>query len=87
MHHVTASSLVAAGLPRATAFRWHAAALASGDYPTATLTTTTATGAKRAVRALVLTDEEFVAVRATVAAKAGLCVEDVLALAGVGGAA
>lgn len=76
MHHVIATDLAAWGLHPRRAKRWHAAALASGDYPTATLTTTTATGARRAVRALVLTDEEFVAVRATVAAKTGLCVAD-----------
>ena len=67
MHHVTAADLAAQGLPRATAYRWHAAALASGDYATATVETRTTAGRRRKVRALVMDAATLQAVRETIA--------------------
>lgn len=66
MHHVTAASLAAQGLPRATAYRWHAAAVASGEYPVVGVETRTRQGARREVRALVMDDATLAAVRETI---------------------
>ena len=67
MHHVTAADLAAMGLHPRTAKRWHRSAVASGEYAVETLTTRTATGARREVRALVMDDATLAAVRETIA--------------------
>ncbi len=69
MHHVTAADLAAQGLPRATAYRWHRLALASGDYATTHVETRTTNGAVRKVRALVMDAATLEAVRETIAGR------------------
>ena len=66
---VTADDLVAWGMPRASAFRHFAAAHRSGEYAVTVLERTTSHGARRKVRAVILTAAQIAATQREIASR------------------
>lgn len=66
---VTADDLVAWGMPRASAFRHFAAAHRSGEYAVTVLERTTSHGARRKVRAVLLSAAQIAATQREIASR------------------